>query len=344
MLSRLKSRSRLLLQSIGILLYHAGLARWIINRSKRTRVVLYHAVEEQPGSYTAKLGMTLTPDIFALHLDYFQKFYNVISMDELLDEERSRGPSELLITFDDGYASVMDQALPLLEARKMKATTYLIGRAVRGQMIWVNRLNQALNDFPVETFEVLDGYGPVRRMERQQIIHYVQTRFEPMKINRLIDQLESSIPDLTRNGEKLFLNPEDIRQMQHRGMAFGFHSNDHWNLGRCKDSELQTTLSTQGLESLLNSDTFAYPFGYFAPSSIGRLSRKGYKLLLTVGNNNDRFSDRHLDRTEIFDESFASIFSRLEVEEPIMAAIRRWAFYCKGRLQQRFSSSKQPAV
>ena len=341
MLSLLKSRSRYFLQFIGIALYHAGMARWIINRSKRTRVVLYHAVEEKQCSYTAELGMTLTPEVFALQLDYFQRFYNVIGMDELLDSERTGGSSELLITFDDGYASVMDYALPLLEARQMKATTYLIGKAVRGQMVWVNRLNQALNDFPMETFEVLDAYGPVRRMQRAQIIHYVQTRFEPMKISRLIDQLESSIPDLTRNKEKLFLTPEDIRQMQHRGMSFGFHSNDHWNLGRCKDSELQTTLSTKGLEPLLTSNTFAYPFGYFAPSSIGRLSRQGYKLLLTVGNNNDRFSDRHLDRTEIFEESFASIFSRLEIEEPITAALRRWVFAGKARLQARFSSTKE---
>jgi len=112
--------------------------------------------------------------------------------------------------------------------------------------------------------------------------------------------------------------------MQKRGMEFGFHTNDHWNLEQCKDSELAATLDTTGLEDLIDSKTFAYPFGYFAPSAIGRLSRLGYAKLMTVGSNNDRFSELHLDRTEVFETGFASLFARLEVVEPANAAVRTW--------------------
>jgi len=110
--------------------------------------------------------------------------------------------------------------------------------------------------------------------------------------------------------------------MQSRGITFGFHSNDHWNLGNCKDSELDTTLCNQGIEELINSNTFAYPFGYFEPAATHRLTRQGYVSLMAVGDNNARFSDLHVDRSEPFEESFAALFARLEIEEPLVCSVK----------------------
>lgn len=307
----------------GVGLYHAGLARMIINRSARTRVVLYHAVENIEDSYIKGLGSSVSLDTFAMHLDYYQRYYTVKRMPDYIRQTHAEEP-QMLITFDDGYLSVMENALPLLEERKQSATVYLLGKALRGGMIWVNRLNQALNDYPSQTREVLNAlYSGLAQQSRRAIIHHIQTRFSPCQIKQLIDQIEQSVPELTQNDVKLFCSPDDVRQMQSRGISFGFHSNDHWNLGRCKDSELEATLSTSGLEDLINVNTFAYPFGYFAPSSIGRLKRMGFENVMTVGNNNERFCDLHVNRVEVFELSHATLFSRLEVEEPVLAALRK---------------------
>ncbi|MFK8083768.1 MAG: polysaccharide deacetylase family protein [Granulosicoccus sp.] len=325
---------RLLLRLCGVCLYRAGLARWIINASPRTRVVLYHSVENNQSSYTKGLGTCVSPDTFALHLDYYQRFYRVKSMcDYLAGLPEQPAAAYLLITFDDGYASFMEKALPLLEARDMRATMYLIGNAVRGRMVWVNRLNQALHDYPGETREVLSRYPGLARLNRRNIIHRIQRSFTPEQISTLIGHLEHTVPNLTSSNEKLFASPTDIHQMQRRGVEFGFHSNDHWNLGRCKDRELETTLSTQGIDALINSNTFAYPFGYFSKAAVGRLQRQGYKKLLTVGSGNKGHSRLHLDRVEVVERSFAQIFARLEVEEPIVQAVRHW--FVKRRLQAR---------
>ncbi len=354
MKTALKALVRSAFRSIGLTIYKAGLANWVINRSSRTRAVLYHAVEDSSSSFTDKLDINLPPDLFALHLDYYARFYNVISMSEHLRSRRASSVNEddysdrankkkpsLLITFDDGYASVKDHALPLLEQHKMSATVYLIGNAVRGRMVWVNRLNQALNEQPVHAREVLDaypGYPGLNKLPRRRIIHYIQSHFEPKQIENLIERIESTVVGLTVDPDNLFSSPADIREMQKRGIEFGFHSNEHYNLGRCTDKELEVALTTDGLECLLNSNTFAYPFGYFSPSAIGRLKRRGYKLLLTVGNNNNRFSELHLDRCEVFEPDFASLFARLEIEEPIIAGVKRFVFRCRNhlhRLRQR---------
>ncbi len=152
------------------------------------------------------------------------------------------------------------------------------------------------------------------------------------------------MPGLTLDDEKVFLSPDDIRQMQQRGMEFGFHSNDHWNLGRCRDSELVATLGTDDIESLINSNTFAYPFGYFAPSSIGRLKRHGYAKLMTVGCNNDRFSELHLDRTEVFETDSGRLFARLEIEEPVISALRQWLHRRKSQVQLLMGGDTQKGI
>lgn len=332
MLGHVKDACRQLLRFIGVLIYQCGLASWVIGRSQRTRAVLYHAVENTCSSYTKGLDINVTPEIFALHLKYYQRFYKVVSMEDFLKRQSAistvkkdaMARAQLLITFDDGYSSVLEEALPLLEAHNMPATTYLIGNAVRGRMVWVNRLNQALNDYPSEAREVLNSYQGLVNLSRRGIIYHIQMNFAPQQIEALINQLESTIPQLTAESVKLFCTPDDIREMQGRGMEFGFHSNDHWNLGQCKDRELAATLVTDGLDQLINSNTFAYPFGYFSASSIGRLTRLGYGKLMTVGNNNDKFSSLHLDRIEMFETSFAGLFAKLEIEEPVMSTTRRW--------------------
>ena len=314
--------ARASLRLTGITLYHLGLAKWIISlTTDRVRVVLYHAVEDQRSDYTKGLNVSVSPSTFAMHLDYYQRYYNVMSTKDLIAGKYK--PATLVISFDDGYASVKDEALPLLEERGMPAVVYLIGCAVRGRMVWVNRLNQAMNTYPAETREILSVYPGLETKSRRALIYHLQTELEPAQIEDIVTRLESAIPNLANDTHRLFCTREDILEMQQRGIEFGFHSNDHLNLSKCRDSELVAQLDTRGLEPLINSNTFAYPFGYFAPAAIGKLSRAGFDKLMTVGNNTDQHSDLHLDRTEMFETSYARLFARLEVEEPVVAAIGR---------------------
>lgn len=326
--NRLGQIARVALRHIGVVLFHLGCARLIIGiSSKRTRALLYHAVEENPCSYTRGLGVNVPPKTFARHLDYFNTYYNVVSMSDLLHGKPS--PRSLVITFDDGYASVEQNAVPLLEKRALPATVYLIGRAVKGKMVWVNRLNQAINEFPSETMRILHSYPDLVELDRAAIINRIQTSYLPTQISSLVETLEKGIPDLVADSEKVFSNAADIMAMQQRGIEFGFHTNDHYNLRHCSKAVLEKQLRISGMEELLNSNTFAYPFGYFSGTAIGALTQKGYEKLMTVGNNNKRFSELHLDRSELFAEEPAQLFAQLEVEEPLMAGIRALIAYLK---------------
>ena len=319
--NRIGKLARVALRQIGSLLFYLGCARLVIGLTPwRTRALLYHAVEEQPSSYTRGLGVNVTPRTFGHHLDYFKRYYNVIAMSELLSgNARSRS---LVITFDDGYASVEQNAVPQLLKRNLPATIYLIGRAVNGQMVWVNRLNQALNDHPAQAAEILAAYPELADLTHPDIINKIQTSYAPAQIDALIKNLESRISGLDNDTVKVFSDPIDIRAMQRHGIEFGFHTQDHYNLSQCSQSLLEQQLATSGLASLINSNTFAYPFGYFSGAAIDTLTHQGYEQLMTVGNNNKRFSVLHLDRSEVFETEHARVFAQLEIEEPIMASLR----------------------
>ncbi|MFK7852988.1 MAG: polysaccharide deacetylase family protein [Granulosicoccus sp.] len=319
--NRLGQIARAALRHIGVLLFHLGCARLVIGiSSKRTRALLYHAVEEKTCSYTRGLGVNVPPQTFATHLDYFKTYYNVVSMSDLLLGKPR--PRSLVITFDDGYASVEKNAVPQLEKRALPATVYLIGRAVKGKMVWVNRLNQAMNEYPTETMRILHSYPDLVELDRSAIINQIQTSYLPAQISSLVETLEEAIPGLLEDSEKVFSNAADIMAMQQRGIEFGFHTNDHYNLRQCNKALLEQQLQISGMEELINSNTFAYPFGYFSGTAIGALTHHGYEKLMTVGNNNNRFSELHLDRSEVFVETPAQLFAQLEIEEPIMAGLR----------------------
>ena len=159
-------------------------------------------------------------------------------------------------------------------------------------------------------------------MDRSGIINRIQTCYLPAQITALVEMLEKTIPSLSEDSVKVFSSADDIMAMQQRGIEFGFHTNDHYNLRHCSDAVLESQLDIKGLGSLINSNTFAYPFGYFSSKAISLLTHQGYKQLMTVGNNHHRFSKLHLDRSEVFETEHARIFAQLEIEEPIMTGLR----------------------
>lgn len=319
---------RVMLRSVGIALYHLGLSRLIVNLSPdRARALLYHSVEETPGSYTVGLKVNVTPATFAMHMDYVRTHYSGSTIEQVV--EGTNGPCPALITFDDGYASVEQHAVPILEKCNLPATVYLIGSAVSTGRVWVNELNHAIHSHPETISPVLASYPSLEKLDHADIIRHVQSRFTPAEIEHLMQQLtvalssEDGVISATATADKLFSSADDIKSMQRRGIAFGFHTQDHYNLKLCDDKTLTRQLDRTGVAPLLNSNTFAYPFGYYSLAATRKLTQQNYLQLMTVGSGTSADSYLHKGRSEVFGITPAAVFAQLEVEEPVMAVIRQ---------------------
>lgn len=77
---------------------------------------------------------TLTPEAFAEQMDYLKsQGYTAVSFLDFL--RAKKGKQELpdkpaIITFDDGYKDNYTDALPILEARQMKATVFMVTNSI----------------------------------------------------------------------------------------------------------------------------------------------------------------------------------------------------------------------
>jgi peptidoglycan/xylan/chitin deacetylase (PgdA/CDA1 family) len=116
---------------------------WAFTLTQRNRriVLFYHAVGYGPNAISQQL--------FQSQMEWLSKNADVLALDDLLAGVGSK-PIRVSIGFDDGYASVVDNAEPILHALNMSATVYLntgwIGGAVRRDSA------PALGHYPREQF------------------------------------------------------------------------------------------------------------------------------------------------------------------------------------------------
>ena len=322
--SRPSSAIRGVLFVIGLLLYRLGLARFVIGlRKNHLRVLLYHAVEDVETPFTADLDVSVSTAMFDANLVYFKKYYNVVPATDVGVKPLPSNP--MVITFDDGYRSVYEHAFPLLKTRQLPACVYLNTCAVENRLIWVNELNWALVDHYDQAVKLCHEFSELCDLTcRVTIIDRIKREFDPADIRKLIERVRETVGP--NENHQLYANRAELLEMKQNGISLGFHSRDHLNLANCDHDELIKQLDSSSLQDLVSPHSFAYPFGEFNDSCIEQLRKQDYSSVMTVGNNNDRFWNKHIDRVEIFSADPADVFAKLEVEEAGMAAIRRIKF------------------
>jgi peptidoglycan/xylan/chitin deacetylase (PgdA/CDA1 family) len=114
-----------------------------------TLLLTYHAIEDGPAP------LCVAPDLFRAHLDVLeQSGARTLTIDDLADALRARRLPEraVALTFDDGIASVVQVAVPLLVERGMTATLFCVAGHLGGRSDWpsqpLNRREFALASAP----------------------------------------------------------------------------------------------------------------------------------------------------------------------------------------------------
>ncbi|RIK37806.1 MAG: hypothetical protein DCC57_21345 [Chloroflexi bacterium] len=100
-------------------------------RSARVPILMYHYLSvPPPGADRYRVDLSVAPDTFAAHLDAMQQAgYTPISFYTLLAHLNQGAPlpeKPVILTFDDGYRDTYENAFPLLRARGMTATFFIV--------------------------------------------------------------------------------------------------------------------------------------------------------------------------------------------------------------------------
>jgi peptidoglycan/xylan/chitin deacetylase (PgdA/CDA1 family) len=100
-------------------------------------ILMYHHVTEPPPDAPVR-GLYVTPQQFAWQMDWLLKHKLKFCTFDALAMEESQGPGPwVMVTFDDGYRDVYEQAWPLLVERQIPAVVYpVVGDLGKRGVVW----------------------------------------------------------------------------------------------------------------------------------------------------------------------------------------------------------------
>jgi peptidoglycan/xylan/chitin deacetylase (PgdA/CDA1 family) len=102
-----------------------GITR-LLGPSYSLRCVVFHDVSANESPFTNGMGVSIFPNQFEAALRFLVRYYNPIGLRDLLNNYgRGLPPRAVLVTFDDGYASVMKSAVPLCHELAVPAVFFL---------------------------------------------------------------------------------------------------------------------------------------------------------------------------------------------------------------------------
>jgi peptidoglycan/xylan/chitin deacetylase (PgdA/CDA1 family) len=237
--------------------------------ARRLCVVNYHRVLEKPDPL-----LDTEPDVatFRWHMQVLASAFNVLPLGEalaLLDAGRLP-PRAVCITFDDGYRSLHDLALPVLQEFKLPATVFVTSGYVGAGNMWNDRIIEAVQSLPDGQLDLselgLGAYSLATQEDRKRSVGRLTEAgkyLPPDARTGLIRRLETMMGDTLEQG--LMLTPDMVVALDRAGVEIGGHTISHPILTSLTDdsSRLEIGGGKQQLEALIGKPVrlFAYPNG-----------------------------------------------------------------------------------
>lgn len=106
----------------------------------RALILMYHQVAAPLSDREHRF--CTPPDAFERQMDIVRQSFEPVSLEALLDGLGGRKPlpeRAVHITFDDGFTGVLEHAAPVLAARRIPATLYMVSGQLGGSNEWMSR-------------------------------------------------------------------------------------------------------------------------------------------------------------------------------------------------------------
>lgn len=235
----------------------------------RLCVVNYHRILEAKDPL-----LESEPDVatFRWQMSVLAKCFNVLPLSEAIELLGSgrMPPRAVCITFDDGYRSVHDLALPILKEFKLPATVFVTSGYVGGGNMWNDRIIEAVQSLPDGQLDLselgLGAYSLASLGDRKLTVGKLTeaSKYLPPKARLdLIKRLELLVGDDLDHG--LMLTPEMVVNLDRAGIEIGGHTISHPILTSLEDdsSRLEIEGGKKELEAIIGKPVrlFAYPNG-----------------------------------------------------------------------------------
>ena len=265
------------------------LRRWA--GRNRPAILLYHRVARIAHDPWA---LAVPPDLFAEQMEALSRTRRVVPLARLAEElERGRARANwIAITFDDGYADLLHEAVPAMQRFGCPATMFVTTGALGGAGFWWDRLSEAVFR-PERLADALAlGAGPDRftwepsaGADRQQLHMALWRRLRGLRAGdreaelAAIERWAGIAPDRVRDR---VMSAEEVRGLARSGFfSIGAHSVSHAPLPELNRFEKAAEIagSRRACEEILGQPVlgFAYPFGDLDAESREEVRRAGFR-------------------------------------------------------------------
>lgn len=247
----------------------AGDAIAMSGRSNRLCVVNYHRILEVPDPM-----LESEPDLvtFRWQMALLKRCFNVMPLSSALTalNAGSLPPRSLCITFDDGYRSVHELALPVLRELALPATVFVTSGYIGQGNMWNDLIIEAVEHLPAGRLDLrpigLGDYSLANLVERKATLTELieASKYLPPSARlALVEHLTALVG--VRDPEGLMLTADMVINLDRHGIEIGAHTVSHPILTSLDDESARCEIvgGKEQLEALLCKPVrlFAYPNG-----------------------------------------------------------------------------------
>jgi len=290
--------------------------RWIIRLAARMvaawpgrnkfLVINYHRILPTPD---AMLGPEPDVATFRWQMELLASCFNVLPLGAAVQASAAGQlpPRAACITFDDGYRSLHDLALPVLREFRLPATVFITtGHIDQGNM-WNDRIVETVQAMAADQLDLTDlGLGTYALhgvAQRRAAIATLTERAKylpPTARQAVVDRLGLLAGQGT--GPELMLTREMVLNLERSGIEIGAHTVSHPILTSLDDDDARAEIAgcKAELEAILGKPVplFAYPNGKpgkdYDARHVAMVREAGYDAAFTtevgaITRDHDRF-------------------------------------------------------
>ncbi len=252
------------------LIRRAGDAIALAGRRNRFCVVNYHRILAGPDPL-----LESEPDVvtFRWQMALLARCFNVLPLSAALKalDADTLPPRALCITFDDGYRSVHDLALPVLQEFDLPATVFVTSGHVGERDMWNDCIIEAVQQLPAGQLDLhhlgLGSYSlrdfAARKATLARLIEDSKYLPAPARL-ALVEELTGQLGE-GAGAKGLMLSKEMIVNLDRHGIEIGAHTVSHPILTSLDDTAAHGEIvgGKEQLEAVLGKPVqlFAYPNG-----------------------------------------------------------------------------------
>lgn len=266
----------------------------LARKKNRVCILVYHRILEH---YDPLLESEPDVETFTWQMQTLAKCFNVLSLQDAVSALKTGSvpPRAVSISFDDGYRSTHDLAMPVLRGLDLPATVFVTSGYLGGGIMWNDRILESVRLLPEGTLDMqsvnIGMHTFAKPRDKLALANHINDAckyLSPKQRAEVIEELEKQSGHAST--QNLMLTPAMVANLAKNGIDIGGHTVNHPILTRLPDEAATDEIgeNKRVLESIIGKQLqlFAYPNGKvgmdFDQRHIAMVKAAGYMAAFTT--------------------------------------------------------------